>query len=119
MVSYQEAMNTADAKSKLTGGVQFFFEDQKTPGVARTIGEWVANKKTNATNKTDEEACNWAFLSAMISLQQRALREGGDAVINIHSFYKKIAKKGTQQFECGAGAFVAGVTLKGTVVKLK
>jgi len=89
MFSYQEALATEDAKEKLDAGIQFFFGDQKHPEVEREIGTWVANKKTNALNKSDERACEWVFLSAMLSLQERALREGGDAVINIQSYYKK------------------------------
>ena len=55
----------------------------------------------------------------MISLKKRAVDMGGNAVVNIHSFYRKNVVKSSTEFECGAGAFVAGVTLKGTVVKLK
>lgn len=119
LFSYADAMNGAEAKSKLDQGIQFFFDKQEHPAVETELGTWVSNKKTNATNKSDERACQWAFLSAMISLQQRAIREGGDAVINIHSYYKKNTNVEPTQFECGAGTFVAGVALRGTVVKLK
>ncbi len=119
MMSYKEAMSTEEAKLKLADNIKFYFGDQKHPAVARKIGTWVANKKTNALNKSDERACQWAFLSAMLSLQQRAVREGGNAVINIQSYYKKNIRNSATKFECGAGAFVAGVALRGTVVKLK
>lgn len=119
MLSYQDAMATADAKEKLAGDIQFFFGDQKHPSVVNKKGEFTSNKKTNAFNKTDPEACQWAFLSAMIALKDRAMKEGGNAVINIHSYYKKNLVESTTEFECGAGAFIAGVTLKGTVVTLK
>jgi uncharacterized protein YbjQ (UPF0145 family) len=78
----------------------------------------MSNKKTNAFNKTDKRACEWAFLSAMLSLQQRALSEGGNAVVNIRSFYKRHEVSSATEFECGAGAIMAGVTFKGDVVKL-
>lgn len=119
LLSYADAMNNDEAKSKLDQGVQFFFGEQEHPPVEKELGTWVANKKTNASNKSDERACQWAFLSAMISLQQRAVNEGGDAVINIHSYYKKNTNVEPTKFECGAGTFVAGVALEGTVVKLK
>jgi uncharacterized protein YbjQ (UPF0145 family) len=119
MYPYKELMSTDEAKTKLDRGIKFFFGDQSHPGVARKIGTWVANKKTNALNKSDDRACEWAFLSAMISLQQRAIKEGGDAVINIQSYYKKNVINSATEFECGAGTFVAGVALRGTVVKLK
>ena len=119
MFAYKAMLDTEEAKTKLDGDIRFFFGDQKHPAVDKTIGTFVANKKTNAFNKSDERACEWAFLSAMISLQNRALREGGNAVINIHSYYKKNVIKSATEFECGAGTFVAGVALRGTVVRLK
>ncbi len=117
-VSVEEAMTTEDAKVKLDVGVRFFFGDQKHAEISTRIGTYTANKKTNAFNKSDQEACKWAFLSAMISLQDRAIAEGGNAVVNIRSFYKKRDFTSATEFECGAGAMVAGVALVGDVVKL-
>lgn len=119
MIAYEDAMNMPAAKEKLNGDIQFFFGDQKSPAVERKIGEYTSNKKTNALNKSDQEACQWVFLSAMISLRDRAIREGGNAIVNIHSYYKKNEFSSATEFECGAGTFVAGVALRGTVVKLK
>jgi uncharacterized protein YbjQ (UPF0145 family) len=119
MYLYEDVMNTEEAKGKLNLDIQFYFGDQSHPEVDRKLGTFVANKKTNALNKSDTRACEWAFLSAMLSLQQRAVREGGNAVINIQSYYKKNVINSATEFECGAGAFVAGVALRGTVVKLK
>ena len=118
MYPYQELLNTEEAKMKLDRDIKFYFGDQGHPGVVKKLGTFVANKKTNAMNKSDDRACEWAFLSAMMSLQQRAIKEGGDAVINIQSYYKKNVINSATEFECGAGVFVAGVALRGTVVKL-
>jgi uncharacterized protein YbjQ (UPF0145 family) len=79
----------------------------------------VTNKKTNKANKSDEEACHVAMLSGLIQLQERARKEGGNAVINIESYYKKKSYKSKDKFECHAGNIMAGVALKGDVVKLK
>lgn len=119
MYPYKELLSTEDANTKLDRGIKFYFGDESHPDVEREIGTFVSNKKTNALNKSDDRACEWAFLSAMISLQQRAIREGGDAVVNIQSYYKKNVINSATEFECGAGVFVAGVALRGTVVKLK
>ncbi len=117
-VSVEEAMTTEDAKVKLDVGIRFFLSDQKYAEVVTRIGTYTSNKKTNAFNKSDQQACKWAFLSAMVSLQDRAIAEGGNAVVNIRSFYKKREFTSATEFECGAGAMVAGVTLVGDVVKL-
>ena len=99
--------------------IKVYFGKQKSPAVERKMGEFTANRKTNATNKTDKEACEISFVSAVLSLQQRARREGGDAVINITSVYKNENRESDTEYLCGAGTFVSGVALRGTVVKLK
>ena len=76
-----------------------------------------ANKKTNAFNKSDQEACEWAMLSALRTFQDRAIQEGGSKVINLTGYYKKQPFDSKTQFQCGAGALMAGVTLKGDIAK--
>jgi len=113
-----EALASPDAKAKLNTQVQLFFGTTAHPPAAQSFGEFMSNKKTNGTGKTDKEACEWAFLSAMLSFQQRAAELGGDAVINIRSYYKKNEISSETQYECGSGALMSGVTFKGEVVKL-
>lgn len=112
-----EVLGNPEYASQLQG-VQFFFADQAHPAVAQDFGEWKTNKKTNAFGKSDEFACQWVMLSALLSLHQRALDLGGDAVIDIRSNYKNKEFSSQTHYECGAGAVMAGVALKGTVVKL-
>lgn len=109
----------ADVKSALGDEVQFYFSDSGLPKVAQNFGSIQSNKKTNAFNKSDTEACEWALLSALLAFKARALELGGNAVINISSNYRNQPFKEAGKFQCGAGAIVAGVTMVGTVVKLK
>ncbi len=113
-----DAIGTEEAKSKLNQGIKFVF-GQGASGVSKKFGNFQSNKKTNAFGKSDQAACNRAFLSAMLSFQDRAVREGGNAVINIKSYYKRNTFVSTTEFECGAGNIMAGVTFTGDVVKLK
>jgi len=113
----KDAMAANDAQAKLGTEVQFFF-GADGPKPAQVIGTWASNKKTNFANRTDKEGCEWAFLSAMLSLRDRALMEGGNAVINIESNYKNLKFVSATEYECGAGAIMGGVALRGTVVKL-
>jgi uncharacterized protein YbjQ (UPF0145 family) len=106
-------------KDRIDPDIRLYFGKQKTPVVDRKMGEFTANRKTNATNKTDKEACEISFVSAVVSLQQRARKEGGDAVVNVHSVYKNEFRESDREYLCGAGTFAAGVALRGTVVKLK
>jgi uncharacterized protein YbjQ (UPF0145 family) len=118
MLPIKDAMNTPAAKEKLNQGIKLYFGGQKHPKAAKSFGEFTTNKKTNALNKTDVEACEWAFLSAILSLQDRAAKEGGDAVVNIKSYYKKNEVSSATEYECHAGTMVSGVAFKGEVVKL-
>jgi uncharacterized protein YbjQ (UPF0145 family) len=54
----------------------------------------------------------------VIALQQRARKEGGNAVINIVSNYKNVVTSSDTEYVCGAGALMAGVAFKGRVVRL-
>jgi uncharacterized protein YbjQ (UPF0145 family) len=98
-------------------GVKFYFANQAAPA-GQNLGEFVTNRKTNSFGKQDEEACTWAMISAMKELGERAIAEGGNAVINIVSYYKKKPFSSDTLYECHAGAIVAGVALKGEVVKV-
>lgn len=107
------ALETKDADDKLSGDVKFFFGDQKTPTILKRLGNDMSNKKTNAFNKTDEKACNWVFLSALVAFEKKAKSLGANAVINIVSYYNKNTMSSATEFECHAGNVVAGVVLKG------
>lgn len=116
--SVEELLSTAKAEQALDPNIKLFFGKQKAGEVKSTYGEVQTNKKTNAFNKSDKEACQWVMLSALKSLQERARREGMNAVMNISSYYKKREFVSETEFECGAGFVMAGVTLKGDLVKL-
>lgn len=115
----EDAMNSADAKEKLDGSIKFYWGKQKHPAAVKHLGEFTSNKKTNFFGKSDQEGCERAWLSAMISLQQRAHKEGGNAVVGIKSVYKRKELVSATEYECGAGSMMGGVALRGEVVKLK
>ncbi len=117
--SVADFLNSDLAKEKLGTQVSFYFGSQVHPAVAQKFGEFHTNRKTNAFNKSDKEACEWAFLSAMIALRDRALSEGGNAVINIKSNYRNKPTSSNDSFQCGSGAIIAGVALVGDIVKTK
>ena len=114
----QDGLNSPAAQGKIDAGVHLFWGDQKFPTPTQTFGTYTANKKTNALNKSDKESCDINFVSAIISLQDRAHSQGGNAVVNIHSVYKNEDVSSDTTYDCGAGTFLSGVALRGTVVKL-
>ncbi len=113
-----EALSSPSGKSVLDKNIKLYWAKQKSPKVKQDMGLIKTNKKTNAFNKSDKEACHWVFLSAVKQLQQRAKSMGADAVINIKSNYKNQVHESAEIFECGAGSLIAGVALMGTAVKL-
>ena len=71
MLPIADAMNSGSAKARLDGGIKFYFGDSAHPPVAKSFGVFMSNKKKNGVGKKDKEACEWAFLSAMLSFQDR------------------------------------------------
>ena len=115
----QELVNSPQAKEAgIDGSVRFYLAGQPV-AVSSRMGSGVSNRKTNAANKSDEEACRWAALSVLKEFQESAKKRGANAVVDIVSYYKKNEFKSASNYECYAGAFVAGVALKGTYAKVK
>lgn len=112
-----DAADSVDAKAKLDGSVKFFWGDQKHPKVAKSLGTDQTNKKTNGFNKSDKAGCDWAWLSAMITMQNRAKQLDADAIINLHSIYQNQDFVSETEYECGVGTFTSGVALRGEFVK--
>ena len=107
-----------EAQEKLDGSVKFFLAGAPTPKVLEKKGEDVSNKKTNGVGKTDEVACRWAALSALIAFQDKAKTLGANAVVDLVSYYKKNTFSSPTEYECHAGGMIVGVTLKGTYAKI-
>jgi uncharacterized protein YbjQ (UPF0145 family) len=118
MLPIVNALNLPEAQQRLGNSVKFYFGDQQAGRVAQTFGRFVANPKSNGFGKTEGSACERAFLSALLSFQERAESVGGNAVINIESYYKKHEVSSATEFECHKGVFVTGVALRGVVVRL-
>ena len=87
--------------------------------VRSDFGTFTSNKTTNARRKPPRQSCDWVFISAVLGLQQKAMQLGGDAVINIHSYYKEIKMSDDDVYECHDGKNVSRVALRGTVVKFE
>jgi len=72
--SIKETLNLGKVKSKLGSGVKFYFGDQGHPKVLKDFGEFRTSKKTSSFMKSDAEACQWVFASALIALRDRAIK---------------------------------------------
>jgi uncharacterized protein YbjQ (UPF0145 family) len=113
-----DVLNETGFASQIAG-VKFYFGNSPYPTVVQEFGEYRTNKKTNAFNKTDIEACKWVFKSAILSLHKRAVSLGANAVINIRSNFKNRVETSDTDYTCGAGGVMAGVALIGDFVKVE
>lgn len=109
----------ATSTAKELENVRFYFGDQQHPPVSRTIGVYTTRRTTNAFMKADKEACDWGFLSAVKTLWERALKEGGNAVVDIKSVTTGETVSSTTEYVCRAGNVVAKVYLEGRVVVME
>ncbi|MBF0292267.1 MAG: excinuclease ABC subunit A [Nitrospinae bacterium] len=114
----QHALETSVAKKKLLD-IPFFMAGQKHDNVVKDLGVFKSSKTSSGFSKSDQEGCDQAFLSAIISLQERVKKEGGDAVVDIKSVTKGNNMESATEFGCLAGALVVRVALEGRIVKLK
>ncbi|CUU70407.1 excinuclease ATPase [Campylobacter hyointestinalis subsp. hyointestinalis] len=111
----KDVLESEKAKEIIDPSIELIFGSGNTGEIVTK--QVRTNKKTNAFGKTDKKACEWALLSALKSLQERAKKDGGTKVINITGYYYKNEFDSKTEFQCGAGSIMAGVTLIGDVAK--
>ena len=104
------------ADGTLDGTVKFYLKGNKSGGKVLEQ-DIVTNQKTNGFGKSAETSCDWVLRSALLQLDKAAKARGANAVTNIVSYYKKNETKSTTTYECHKGVAVAGVALKGDLVK--
>jgi len=116
---FEKVVQQMTAEKKLDGSVKFYLAGVQPRGKVTVIDAGaVTNKKTNAFNKSDQEACEWVLQSALLTMQDAARKANANAVTNIVSYYKKNERKDPVNYECHAGAFVSGVALKGDLSRV-
>ncbi|MBF7687792.1 excinuclease [Acinetobacter rathckeae] len=115
-LNFNDAVQKAVSDGTLDGTVKFYLADTKSGGKVLQK-DIITNKKTNGFAKSAEESCDWVLRSALIQLQDVAKQRGGNAVTNIVSYYKSHEVKSTTTYDCHKGMAVAGVALKGDIVK--
>ena len=100
-------------------GVRFYFGDEPHPAISRRIEQDATTSlRTRKLGRSNEEACQWVMLSALIQLRDHARAVGGNAVVNVRSNWRNVEWSSSTQYQCAAGFLMAGVALKGDVVSL-
>ncbi len=117
-MSFQDLLDSAAAKEKLDPGISFHLAGGKTPRVLERKGTDSTTKRTNAFNKTAEQSCQWAALSALLAFQAKAKAVGANAVIDITSNIKNNEVKSATAYECAEGALMTNVAFKAAYAKV-
>ena len=74
----------------------------------------ITRQAANATGKSDEAACERAFINAAHKFQATAQSRNANRVSNFHSYYnRKILRGG--QYDCEVGTFHARVVMRGDI----
>jgi len=114
----QEAVQSDLGRERLSD-VPFYFAGQEHPPVVEEVSVARSNRSTRGLFRSDEEACQVAFLSALIQLQARARQERADAIVDIISVTKNRHLTSATEYRCIAGATVVHVGLEGRLVRFQ
>jgi uncharacterized protein YbjQ (UPF0145 family) len=112
------ALEAKDLQPKTDGSITMSFGKETTREGSKILRSDVALGKVTTRGKSNDSACNSAFLSALVELQKRAKQEGANAVVNIVSYYKRVEMSSTTEYECHEGSGYMAVALKGDFVKI-
>jgi uncharacterized protein YbjQ (UPF0145 family) len=102
-------------KNTISEDIKLYFGKQKTPAVEKKL--WEGSTTQKSMRKSQQERCDTAFVSAILRLQDRARKEGGNAVVGITSAGS--SNDSATEYTCTSGRVTGSVTLRGTVVTLK
>lgn len=115
--NFQQAVARAVADGTIDNSVKFYLHGNKTRQGTLLEKNIVTNQKTNAFGKSADVACDWVLRSALKQLHSAAKQRGGNAVINISSYFKKNETVSPTTYRCHKGMAIASVALKGDIVK--
>lgn len=113
-ISVEEAVKTKTGQKKLLD-VPFYMLGQEHPSVDKDFSIFKSNKRS-AKGFGNIKKCQVAFISAIISLQNKAKRMGGDGLIDVMSVTRRNNLESPDKFRCLAGANMVNVELVGRVV---
>jgi len=120
-----KALASPAAKSRIDPGIKLLFgfnridggQDARLYKTVKRVRRPV-DKVANGPVPTDADLCASMFVEAVQDLQQRATREGNNAVAEIHSNWKDDETASDSTYVCAKGSAFIGVALKAVLVKV-
>ena len=117
-LSIKAALDSVLGQERLLD-LPLYFGSQAHPAIAEKLRDGRTNKATRSMFRSDEEACQIAFLSGLISLQKQAQSMGATAIVNIQTNTGGESSNSPETYKCAAGGAVARVNVTGTYVRLR
>ncbi len=105
-------LNSAEARSALSGGAQINFAG----GGSVIKSDLITRQAANRVGNSDEATCERAFINAAKKFQSTAASLGGNRVTNFHSYYDRKVSSGGQYY-CEVGTFHGRVVMRGNVAR--
>jgi len=112
------ALQNVKVKEAVLPDIGLYFAGQKHPAVQKEYGIFRTSKRTNSFMKDKTDSCEWALASALLHLQESAVKHGGNAVIDITSNVKNQKNPSSVQYDCLVGGMMVNVALEAKIVKL-
>ncbi|MEE4241956.1 MAG: excinuclease ABC subunit A [Desulfopila sp.] len=112
------ALQSVKVQEALHPDIRLFFAGENHPPVSKNYGISRTSKRTNSFMKDKIESCEWAFASALLALQDSAIRHGGNAVIEITSNVKNRKNPSSVQYDCLVGSMMVNVAFEAKIVTL-
>jgi len=111
----EQALDSVAGKQRLLR-VPLYFYGQDRPEFGKVVLEVSSEQTRRGTLRTDEVACQDAFLAAVVALQERAKQEKAAAIVDIVSITKGEKTESATEFRCIAGSTIVHVGLRGKLV---
>ena len=111
------AAETPKARAFLLG-VPFWLKGEAHPPGGQPLQVSEVTRTSSAVLRSDRAACTSAFLDALKILQRKAIDAGANAIVDLVSTTRDVETESDTTFRCVAGAALARVAVRGTLVKL-
>jgi len=119
-LAFDHAVQAGIQSGKLDGSVKFYLAGDTPAGHLDVVNDYITtHKKTNAFGKSSQTTCDWAMLSALISLQSAAKAAGANAVTDIVSVNGSQEYRDPKNYECRVGFLMSDVDLKAKLAKVQ
>jgi hypothetical protein len=112
-----EALALPEA-AKLDPAIRLYWAGESHPAPQQDFGVFLSEKRSSSMHRTDEEACRWSLLSALLLLQSFAREHGANAVVGIHSLEGEQPLPNGRDFACENSGYSNYVRLRARIVTL-